>query len=396
MSATDAIGPAAVRPHDLLDIDALLSDAERAWRDRVRAFVQEHLRPHVAGWHEAAEFPRELPALMAELGVLGMHLEGHGLPGASAVEYGLACMELEAVDSGLRTFVSVQGSLAMTAIHHFGSDEQRAEWLEPMAAGRALGCFALTEVEAGSDPGSMRTRARRDGSDWVLDGHKRWIGMADRADVAVVWAQSDDGVRGFLVPGATRGFSAREITGKLSMRASVQADLTLEDCRVPADAVLPEARGMRGPFACLGEARYGIVWGSIGAARDSYESALDYAKRREVFGKPVAGFQLTQQKLVDMAIAVNTGSLLALHLGRMKDDGRLRPEHVSFGKLTNVREALNVARTARTIIGGNGVTLAHSPMRHATNLESVLTYEGTSEIHTLVLGKAITGESALR
>ena len=362
----------------------------------MREFADEHLRPHVAEWSEQATFPAHLPSLMAELGVLGMHLEGDGLPGASSVEYGLACMELEAVDSGLRTFVSVQGSLAMTAIHHFGSDDQRAEWLAPMAAGEALACFALTEPEAGSDPSSMATFARRDGSDWVLDGHKRWIGMGTRADVAVVWAQTDDGVRGFLVPRDAPGFSARDIMGKLSMRAAVQSELELDRCRLPASAMLPGARGMRGPFTCLGEARYGIVWGSMGAARDAYECALAYAKRREVFGKPIAAFQLTQQKLVEMAIAVNNGSLLALHLGRMKDDGRLRPHQVSFGKLNNVRAALAVAREARTVLGGNGVTLEHSPMRHASNLESVLTYEGTSEIHTLVLGQAITGESALR
>ena len=398
MSTTDATPPAAVgaRAGDLLDLDALLSAKERAGRDRIRSFASEQLRPFVGEWYEAGRLPAELPRLLGDLGVLGMHLDGDGLPGSSAVEYGLACTEIEAVDSGLRTFVSVQGSLAMTAIHHFGSGEQRGEWLAPLAAGEALACFALTEPEAGSDPSSMRTFARRDGDDWVLDGEKRWIGSATVADVAVVWAQTDDGVRGFLVPRGTRGFEAHEITGKLSMRTSPHAHLRFEGCRLPAAAQLPQARGMRAPFTCLGEARHGIVWGSIGAARDAYECALDYASRREVFGGPIARFQLTQQKLVDMAIAVSTGALLALHLGRMKDEGRLAPEQVSLGKLANVRAALEVARTARTILGGNGVTLDLSPMRHAANLESVLTYEGTDEIHTLVLGKAITGISALR
>jgi glutaryl-CoA dehydrogenase len=396
VSTTDATPPAAVRPDDLLDLDSLLSDEERAWRDRVRSFADERIRPHVVGWYEAGGFPPELAGLYGELGVLGMHLDGDGLPGASAVEYGLACMELEAVDSGLRTFASTQGSLSMTAIHHFGSEEQRGEWLPRLAAGEALAAFALTEPEAGSDPAAMATSARRAGGDWVLDGSKRWIGMAGQADVLVVWARTDDGVRGFLVPHDADGISTREITGKLSMRASSQGEIELAACRLPDDAMLPEARGLRAPFTCLGEARLGIVWGSMGAARDSYEAALAYARRREVFGKPIAGFQLTQQKLVEMAIAVNTGSLLALHLGRMKDAGRLRPEQISFGKLNNVRAALAVAREARTVLGGNGVTLEHSPMRHASNLESVLTYEGTGEMHTLILGQAITGESALR
>jgi glutaryl-CoA dehydrogenase len=325
-----------------------------------------------------------------------MHLSGYGCAGKSAVEYGLACMELEAGDSGLRTFVSVQGSLAMSAIHKFGSEEQKNEWLPRMAKGEAIGCFGLTEPEAGSDPASMKTFARKEGSEWVLNGRKRWIGMGTIADVAVVWAQTDDGIRGFLVPTATQGFSARDITGKLSMRASIQCELFLEEVRLPEGAMLPEAEGLKGPFACLNEARYGIVWGAMGAARDCFECALEYSKGREQFGKPVAGFQLTQKKLVDMMVEINKGTLLALHIGRMKDEGILRPEQVSVGKLNNVREAIEIAREARTILGGNGVTLDYPVIRHANNLESVLTYEGTNEVHTLILGNALTGVPAFR
>jgi glutaryl-CoA dehydrogenase len=379
-----------------LGLDNLFSDEELATREEVRSFVEERIKPNLREWWEGAIFPRELVPEMAARGLLGMHLEGYGCAGKSAVEYGLACMELEAGDSGLRTFVSVQGSLAMSAIHKFGSEEQKEEWLPRMAKGEAIGCFGLTEPEAGSDPSSMKTFARKDGSDWVLNGEKRWIGMGTIADVAVVWAQTDDGVRGFLVPTDTPGFSAKDITPKLSMRISVQCDLSLEDVRLPESAMLPEAKGLRGPFSCLSEARYGIIWGSMGAARDSYEAALEYAGRREQFGKPVAGFQLTQQKLVNMVLEIEKGTLLALHVGRMKDEGTVRPEHVSAGKLNNVREAIEIARGARTILGGNGITLDYSPLRHANNLESVLTYEGTSEVHTLILGQVLTGIPAFR
>jgi glutaryl-CoA dehydrogenase len=379
-----------------MNLDVLLSDEERATREEIRSFVGERIKPNVAQWWEEAVFPREIVPEMGEKGLLGMHLSGYGCAGKSAVEYGLACMELEAGDSGLRTFVSVQGSLAMSAIHKFGSEEQKNEWLPRMAKGEAIGCFGLTEPEAGSDPASMKTFARKEGSEWVLNGRKRWIGMGTIADVAVVWAQTDDGIRGFLVPTATQGFSARDITGKLSMRASIQCELFLEEVRLPEGAMLPEAEGLKGPFACLNEARYGIVWGAMGAARDCFECALEYSKGREQFGKPVAGFQLTQKKLVDMMVEINKGTLLALHIGRMKDEGILRPEQVSVGKLNNVREAIEIAREARTILGGNGVTLDYPVIRHANNLESVLTYEGTNEVHTLILGNALTGVPAFR
>jgi glutaryl-CoA dehydrogenase len=381
---------------DLLGLDNLFSDKEIATREEIRSFVEERIKPNLREWWEGAVFPRELVPEMASLGLLGMHLEGYGCAGKSAVEYGLACMELEAGDSGLRTFVSVQGSLAMSAIHKFGSEEQKQDWLPRMARGEAIGCFGLTEPEAGSDPSSMKTFARKDGSDWVLNGQKRWIGMGTIADAAVIWTQTDDGIRGFLVPTDTPGFSAKDITPKLSMRISVQCDLSLEEVRLPERAMLPEAKGLRGPFSCLSEARYGIIWGSLGAARDSYEAALKYAGGREQFGKPVAGFQLTQQKLVNMVLEIEKGTLLALHVGRMKDEGTVRPEHISAGKLNNVREAIEIAREARTILGGNGITLDHSPLRHANNLESVLTYEGTSEVHTLILGQALTGIPAFR
>lgn len=395
----DGDGRPRVRPHDFLNVDAHLSDEEREVRAGIRSFVEERIQPNIRDWFERAYFPRELVPEMGSLGVLGMHLKGYGCAGKSAVAYGLACMELEAGDSGLRTFVSVQGSLSMSAIHKFGSEEQKERWLPPMARGEKIGCFGLTEPAAGSDPASMKTFARKDGSDWVINGEKRWIGMGTIADVAVVWARTDEEtspVRGFLIPTDTRGFAARDITGKLSMRASVQCDLSFEDLRLPADAMLPGAEGLKGPFACLNEARYGIVWGSMGAARSCFECALEYARDREQFGKPVAAFQLTQQKLVDMMLEIEKGTLLALHLGRMKDDGTLRPEQISFGKLNNVREAIEIAREARTILGGNGVTLDYPAMRHANNLESVRTYEGTDEVHTLILGNAITGIPAFR
>jgi glutaryl-CoA dehydrogenase len=379
---------------DLLNLDALFSDQEIEVRDRVRSFVRERIKPNVKEWYERAIFPREIVPEMGALGLLGMHLSGYGCAGRSAVEYGLACLELEVGDSGLRTFVSVQGSLNMSAIYKHGSEEQKQQWLPRMAKGEAIGCFALTEPTAGSDPANMKTFARRDGSDWVINGAKRWIGLASIADVAVIWAQTDDGVRGFLVPTDTRGFTATNIEPKLSMRASVQCDIALDDVRVPDDAILPEAKGLKGPFACLNEARYGIIWGAMGAARDCYEQALEYAKDREQFGKPLAAFQITQQKLVDMLVEIQKGILVALHIGRMKDAGTLRPEQISFGKLNNVREAIKIAREARSIFGGNGITLDYSPLRHASNLESVLTYEGTNEIHLLILGRAITGSAA--
>src|SRR5215210_1593152 len=383
-------------PHDFLDVDAHLSEGEKGVRDEVRSFVLEKIEPHIREWWENAIFPREIVPQMGRLGLLGMHLSGYSCAGRSAVEYGLACMEMEAGDSGLRTFVSVQGSLAMSAIHKFGSEEQKQEWLPPMARGEAIGCFGLTEPTAGSDPASMKTYARKEGSDWVLSGEKRWIGMGTIADVAVVWAKTDSGIRGFLVPTSTEGVSARDITTKVPMRASVQCALFLEDVRLPETAVLPGAEGLKGPFSCLNEARYGIVWGSMGAARSCFECALEYAKEREQFGKPIASFQLTQEKLVNMMLEIEKGTLLALHLGRKKDEGTLRPEQVSFGKLNNVREAIEIAREARTILGGNGITLDYPVIRHMNNLESVRTYEGTDEVHTLVLGNTITGISAFR
>jgi glutaryl-CoA dehydrogenase len=328
------------------------------------------------------------------MGLLGMHLEGYGTAGASAVMYGLACLELEAGDSGVRSLVSVQGSLAMFPIWRFGSEAQKREWLPRMAAGKAIGCFGLTEPDVGSDPASMRTSARRNGSDWVLNGTKMWITNGGVADVAVVWAQSDDGVRGFVVPTDSEGFTANDIEQKISLRASVTSELVLDDVRLPEDAVLPEVTGMRGPLSCLSEARYGIVWGSMGAARACFEAAVEYATTREQFGKPIGAFQLTQRKLVDMAVEINKGLLLAVHLGRMKDEGRLRPEQVSLGKLNNVREALKICREARSVLGANGITLEYPIVRHMNNLESVITYEGTNEIHTLILGKALTGLDA--
>ena len=388
--------PAALEPADLINFDSLLSSEELELRARVRSFVKDRIRPNIARWYEDAHFPLEIVPEMGKLGLLGMHLHGYGCAGRSAVEYGLAGAELEAGDSGLRTFVSVQGSLAMSAIAKWGSEEQKTRWLPGMAAGEVIGCFGLTEPTAGSDPSSMKTFARRDGEDWVLNGTKRWIGLANVASVAVIWAQTDDGVRGFIVPTDTSGYAATPIQPKLSMRASIQCEIELTDVRLPADGVLPGAKGLRGPFSCLNEARYGIIWGSMGAARDSFEDALAYSKERLQFDKPLAGYQLTQQKLVDMALEINKGFLLALHLGRLKDAGTLEPHSISVGKLNNVREAIKIAREARTILGGNGITLDYSPLRHANNLESVRTYEGTDEVHTLILGQKLTGIPAFR
>ena len=381
---------------DLLDLESLLSDRERAVRDRVRALVDRSIRPHIAEWFEAARFPLELVPELAAEGLLGMHLHGYGCAGASAVEYGLAMQELEAGDSGIRTFVSVQGSLAMTAIAKHGSEAQRQEWLPRMARGEAIGCFALTEPDAGSDPGAMRTIARRDGDDWVIDGAKRWIGLASVADVAVVWAQTEDGVRGFLVPTSSPGFTATPIEPKLSMRASIQCDVAFDAVRVPESMRLPDAVGLKAAFECLNEARFGIAWGALGAARDALEAALAYAGTREVFGRPLSSMQLTQAKLAEMALSLQQAQLLALHLGRLKEAGQLKPHQLSLGKLASCRTAIEICHQARTILGGNGITLEHSPMRHAANLESVRTYEGTDEVHTLVIGQALTGIAAFR
>lgn len=381
---------------DVLALDSLLTTDELALRDRVRDYTAQRIRPNIARWYEDAHFPRELAPELGELGVLGMHLEGYGCPGRTAVEYGLAAMELEAGDSGIRTFVSVQGSLAMTAIHKWGSEAQKEQWLPRMAAGELIGCFALTEPTAGSDPSSMTTFARETADGWILDGAKRWIGLASIADVMVVWANTEDGIRGFLVPAGTPGVTATPIEPKLSMRASIQCDVTFDGVRLGPEAILPGALGLRGPFSCLNEARYGIAWGAMGAARDSYEAALEYAGNRLQFGRPLAGYQLTQEKLVNMLVEIQKGTLLALHLGRLKDAGHLQPQQISMGKLNNVREAIKIAREARTILGGNGVTLDYSPLRHANNLESVRTYEGTDEVHTLILGQHITGIGAFR
>ncbi len=385
-----------INPKDFLELDRLLSDEERDIRDAVRAFVRDRVVPYVGEWFEEARIPVELARELGSLNVLGMHLEGYGCAGASATAYGLACMELEAGDSGVRSLVSVQGSLAMFAIHRWGSEEQRLEWLPRMAAGEAIGCFGLTEPDSGSDPGSMRTRARRDGSDWIVHGQKMWITNGSIADVAVVWARTDEGVRGFLVPKGTPGFTTQDIHHKLSLRASVTSELLLDDVRLPADAMLPEATSLRGPLSCLNEARYGIVWGAAGAARACLEAALEYSLERRQFDRPIASFQIQQQKLAMMALEVNRAALLALHLGRMKDDGRLRSEHVSMGKLGNVNAALEVARTARQVLGANGVTLEYPVIRHMNNLESVVTYEGTADIHALVIGGALTGIQAFR
>ncbi|MEU5238804.1 acyl-CoA dehydrogenase family protein [Streptomyces lydicus] len=397
-------------PGDPLGLDDLLSDEDRAVRDTVRQWTADRVLPHIAEWYEAGELPgiRELARELGSIGALGMSLTGYGCAGASAVQYGLACLELEAADSGIRSLVSVQGSLAMYAIWRFGSEEQKQQWLPRMAAGEVIGCFGLTEPDHGSDPAGMRTYAKRDaggtsrssgaesGGDWVLTGRKMWITNGSVAGVAVVWARTDEGIRGFVVPTDAPGFAAPEIKHKWSLRASVTSELVLDEVRLPADAVLPGVTGLRGPLGCLSHARYGIVWGSMGAARASFEAALDYAKTREQFGKPIGGFQLTQAKLADMAVELHKGILLAHHLGLRMDAGRLRPEQISFGKLNNVREAIEICRTARTILGANGISLEYPVMRHATNLESVLTYEGTVEMHQLVLGKALTGLDAFR
>ncbi|MEV6977334.1 acyl-CoA dehydrogenase family protein [Kitasatospora sp. NPDC093806] len=393
--------PTRIDPADLLAVGDLLTDEERLIRDTVRRFADERIRPHIGDWFERGVFPaRELAPELGALGVLGMHLDGYGCAGSSAVAYGVACMELEAADSGLRSFVSVQGSLAMRAIHAYGSEEQKQRWLPGLAAGELIGCFALTEPDFGSDPANMRTRARRkgagEGADWVLSGSKMWITNGSISDVAVVWAQTEDGVRGFLVEPGMPGFTATDVHGKLSLRASVTSELAFDEVVLPADAVLPGVTGLRGPLSSLNEARYGILWGTVGAARDCYTAALDYAKSRIQFDRPIAGFQLTQQKLVEMMLEVEKSYLVALRIGRLKDEGAARPAHVSFGKLNNVRAALEIARSARTVLGANGITTEYPVLRHANNLESVLTYEGTSEIHTLVLGEAITGESAYR
>ena len=385
-----------IRPTDFLDIDHLLSDEERDIRDTVRTFVADRVVPYVGDWFEEGRLPRELASEIGRLGLLGMHLQGYGCAGASATAYGLACLELEAGDSGVRSLVSVQGSLAMFAIWRWGSEEQKQHWLPRMAAGDAIGCFGLTEPDAGSDPGSMRTRARRDGSDWILHGQKMWITNGSLADVAVVWAATDEGTRGFLVPRGTAGFTTQDIHRKLSLRASITSELLLDDVRLPADAILPEATSLRGPLSCLNEARFGIVFGAAGAARACFEAALQYSKERIAFGRPIAATQIQQQKLAQMALEVNRATLLALHLGRMKDEGRLAPEHVSMGKLGNVNAALDVARTARQVLGANGITLEYPVIRHMNNLESVVTYEGTADVHSLVIGGALTGLQAFR
>jgi glutaryl-CoA dehydrogenase len=384
-------------PLELFDLDDQVGEEERAIQATVREVMDKQVRPHVAQWYDEASLPaRELAVELGKVGLLGMHLEGYGCAGTSATAYGLACLELEAADAGVRSLVSVQGSLAMYAIWKHGSEEQKQEWLPRMAAGEAIGCFGLTEPDAGSDPASMRTRAKQDGTDWVLNGAKMWITNGSIADVAVVWAQTEEGIRGFVVPTDSEGFSAPEIKRKLSLRASVTSELVMDDVRLPADAVLPEVTGLKGPLSCLTEARFGIIFGSLGSARDSLETALTYAGERDIFGRRLASFQLTQAKLADMTVELGKAMLLALHLGRLKDAGRITPTQVSIGKLNNVREAIAIARECRTILGAAGITLEHSVMRHANNLESVLTYEGTSEVHQLVIGQALTGESAFR
>jgi glutaryl-CoA dehydrogenase len=388
---------ATTRIDDLLDVDSLLTPEDIELRQTVRRFGDQRLRPHIADWFEAGEVPvRELASDLGKLGLLGMHLKGYGCGGSTATAYGLVCQELEAVDSGLRSLVSVQGSLAMFAIYRWGSEEQRQQWLPGMATGDVIGCFGLTEPDFGSNPAGMRTTARRDGSDWILNGSKMWITNGTVADVAIVWARADEGIIGFAVPTSTPGFSARDMMHKMSLRASVTSELSLDDVRVPAEAKLPDAQGLSGPLACLSEARFGIVFGSVGAARDCLQTALDYVGTREVFDKPLAAYQITQTKIADMAVELGKAQLLALHLGRLKDDGRIRPEQISVGKLNNVREAIKIARQCRTLLGANGITLEYPVIRHANNLESVLTYEGTSEVHQMVIGEALTGVSAFR
>ena len=390
MSATSRI-------EDLLDLDTLLTPEDIELRQTVRRFGEQRLRPSISEWFESGQVPvRELASDLGKLGLLGMHLKGYGCGGSTATAYGLVCQELEAIDSGLRSLVSVQGSLAMFAIYRWGSEEQRTQWLPAMATGDAIGCFGLTEPDFGSNPSGMRTTARRDGSDWILNGSKMWITNGTVADVAIVWARAEEGILGFAVPADTPGFSARDMMHKMSLRASVTSELSLDDVRLPADAQLPDARGLSGPLACLSEARFGIVFGSVGAARDCLQTTLEYVGTREVFDKPLAGYQLTQAKIADMAVELGKAQLLALHLGRLKDDGRIRPEQISVGKLNNVREAIKIARQCRTLLGANGITLEYPVIRHANNLESVLTYEGTSEVHQMVIGEALTGVSAFR
>jgi glutaryl-CoA dehydrogenase len=397
MSTAEAEATAQLNPLDYLDTDWLLSDEEKLIRDNVRSFIRKEVLPHVGDWFDKAELPaRELAKQFGDLGLLGMHLTGYGCAGATPMSYGLAVMELEAGDSGIRSLVSVQGSLAMYAIWKYGSEEQKQEWLPRMAAGDMLGCFGLTEPDFGSNPGGMRTRAKRDGEDWVLNGQKMWITNGSIADVAVVWARTDDGVRGFLVPTETPGFSAPEIHKKMSLRASVTSELVLDDVRIPGDAILPGTTGVKSALGCLNEARTGIVFGAMGAARACFESAVEYSKTRVQFDRPIGGFQLTQKKLADMAVEVNRGTLLAYHLARLKEAGRVHSEQVSLGKLANVNSALWVAREARQILGGNGITLEYPVIRHMNNLESVVTYEGTAEVHALVIGHALTGIPAFR
>jgi glutaryl-CoA dehydrogenase len=381
---------------DLLRIDDQLTDEERMIRDTVRAFVSDKVQPHIADWFEAGTLPRELIPELGKLGILGMHLTGYGCAGLGPIAYGVACRELEACDSGVRSAASVQGSLAMYPIWKYGSDDQKNEWLPRMTAGEAIGCFGLTEPDHGSDPGGMRTFARRDGADWVLSGTKMWITNGSVADIAVVWAGTDEGIRGFLVPRGVPGFTARDIHKKMSLRASITSELVFDEVRLPADAVLPGVAGLKGPLSCLTEARFGILWGVTGAARTCLESAIDYAVTREQFGKPIGSFQLTQGKLAWMASSLYQAQLLALHLGRLKESTGLTPSQVSVGKMTNVRAAIDIARTARTVLGASGVTLEYPPIRHANNLEAVLTYEGTEEIHALAVGQALTGISAYR
>ena len=391
---TETRSPGELDPIDFLQTDQLLSGEERLLRDTVAQFVTDQVAPNIAQWWDEGVLPRDLITQMGNLGLLGMHLEGYGCAGTSAVAYGLACTELEAGDSGIRSFISVQGSLAMYPIWAFGSEEQKQQWLPGMAAGEIVGCFGLTEQDSGSDPGAMRTTAVQSGDDWILNGSKMWITNGSIADVAIVWAVTEDGVRGFIVPTDTNGFSANDVTQKMSLRASITSELVFDNLRLPADAVLPGVRGLRGPLSCLNEARFGITFGAVGAARACYKSALQYALERQQFGKPIASFQLTQKKLVEMMVAVNNGMLLAIHLGRKSDEGTLSAEHVNYGKYVNVGMALAVAREARAILGANGITLAYPVIRHMNNLESVYTYEGTNEIHTLVLGRAITGIAA--
>ena len=383
-------------PFELFDIDRLLDEDERDIAATVRRFVDTRLRPHIADWFESSTLPKELAKEFGSLGVMGMHLDGYGCAGTNAVSYGLACLELEAGDSGFRSFVSVQGSLSMYSIHRFGSEEQKQQWLPRLASGDAIGCFGLTEADFGSNPAGMRTRARRDGADWVINGTKMWITNGNLADVATIWAQTDEGIRGFLVPTDTPGFIANVIHKKLSLRASVTSELVLDNVRLPASAQLPDAIGLGAPLSCLNEARFGIVFGTMGAARDCLETTLAYTRDREVFDRPLSSYQLSQEKLANMTLELGKGVLLAIHLGRIKDTQGVLPEQVSLGKLNNVREAIAIARECRTLLGGSGITLEYSPLRHANNLESVLTYEGTSEMHMLSIGRALTGHAAFR